>query len=202
MFPETILWAGERSRPVLEGQRKACLFRLFRTQKWPESETWRQLLSLHPRLFTASAPFYTQPSLAAICHSYRWLDKDKERESAAHCVFPRELMSALDQKSREATLAFGWGEGGWEPFGQASEDGMPSHPSHSISCKTETCAQGSAFLLLASSVSLLCFCLFPHPTSIYWILVMCQVLGKQCEQSWLGFCSHGAYSLVGLTTSN
>ena len=106
--------------------------------------------------FHCLCPF-SHAALPAICHSYRWLDKDKERESAARCVFPRGLMSALDQKSWEATLALGWGEGVQGPFRQASEGGLPSHPSHSISYKTETCAQGSASPLLASSVSLLWF---------------------------------------------
>lgn len=31
---------------------------------------------------------------------------------------------------------------------------------------------------------------------------MCQGLGKQCEQNQLGFCPHGAYSLVGESASN
>lgn len=109
----------------------------------------RQLLSLFLRLFTASAPFHVQPFLAAICQSYRWLNKDKERESAARCVFLWGLMSALDQKSWKATLALWWGEGAQRPFGQASEDRLPSHPSHSISHKTETCVQEVPLLCLS-----------------------------------------------------
>lgn len=114
--------AEERAQPMLEDQRKPCPSCLLRTQKWPELETLKQLLSLCLGLFTASAPFHKQPSLAAICHSYRWLDRNKERESAAHCVFLRRLMSALDQKSREAALALEWGEG---PLDKPLRTGCP-----------------------------------------------------------------------------
>lgn len=139
MSPEPCMVGWRESSACVGDQRTTCPSRLCRTQKWPEFETLRQLLPLCLVLFTASAPFHMQPSLAAICHSYRWLDKDKKKESAARFVFPWGLMSALDQKSREATLALGWGEGSWRPFGQASEDRLPSHPSHSINCKTEMC---------------------------------------------------------------
>lgn len=58
-------------------------------------------------------------------------------------------MSALDQKSREATLAFGRGVGAHElPPGQASEDPLSSHPSYSISYKTKTCSRGTPPLCL------------------------------------------------------
>lgn len=149
-----------------------------------------------PWSFTASAPFhYSLPWSPSVTVTDDWTRI--RRESATRCVFPWRLMSALDQKSQEATLALGGGEGAWGPFTQAPEDRLSSHPSHPISYQTETCVQGGVSLLLASPISLLWFYLFLHSTSIYWVLAMCQALGKQHEQNRLGFCPHGACSLVG-----
>ena len=107
------------------------------------------VFSLPLPLFTCSPPWLPSVTVTDDWTSIR-------RESQPPIVSPRrELMSALDQKSREATLPFGWGEGEWGPWGQASEDGMPSHPSHSISCKTETCTRkclSSACLFSFSSL--------------------------------------------------
>lgn len=171
-------------------------FCLFRTQKWPESETLRQLLSPCLGLFTASAPFHMQPFLAAICHSYRWLNKDKERESATRCIFPPGLMSTLDQKSWKVTLALGRGKGAQKPFGQASEDRLPFHPYNFISHKTETCLLEVPLLCL-----LLCFLFFGGYFSIqqvfteYLLCARCWV--NNVNKTRLSFCLHGAYSLVG-----
>lgn len=175
--------AEERAQCVLEDQRKPCPSCLLRTQKWPGLETLKQLLSLCLGLFTASAPFHKQPSLAAICHSYRWLDKDKERESAAHCVFLGRLMSALDQKSWEAALALEWGEG---PLDKPLRTGCPLMNPIPLTTRQRR-VRREVPLFCSPFHFLFGFYLFLYSTSIYWILAMCQVLGKQREQISLVF---------------